>query len=75
MIIWRNGKAGFVGRVKRLIKGVFDTYYSATSSAPAATTVTSYYTIYSRAKPIETVSMAKSISIHSTAQPIVVYSK
>lgn len=32
MIIWRNGKGGFVGGLKRLIKGVFDPSHSITSA-------------------------------------------
>jgi len=31
MIRWRSGVAGFVGRSKRIIKGVFQAYYSVTS--------------------------------------------
>lgn len=42
---------------------------------PEAEVITSYYTVYSRVRLIETISMARSVSIHSTAQPIVVYSK
>lgn len=63
MIIWRNGKASFVGRVKRLIKGVLDTYYSETTSAPTAPTVTSYYTINSRVTPIRSVGRAQNIGV------------
>ena len=32
MIFWREGKAGFVGGAKRLIKGVFQPQYSVTSA-------------------------------------------
>jgi len=32
MINWREGKAGFVGSSKRLIKGVFSYVYTATSA-------------------------------------------
>ena len=32
MINWRDGKAGFVGGLKRIIKGVFDPVYSVTSA-------------------------------------------
>jgi hypothetical protein len=33
MIIWRDGKAGFVGAAKRFIKGFFSPVYSKTSVA------------------------------------------
>lgn len=65
MIIWRSGKGGFVGRVKRLIKGVFDPYYSETTSTPSAPTVTSYYTINSRVTPIRSVGRAQNIGVTS----------
>lgn len=71
MIIWRNGKAGLVGRVKRLIKGVFDTYYSATSSAPSAPSITSYYVIHAKATPIDMVSNVKKITKAQTGVPII----
>lgn len=32
MIFWRDGKAGFVGAAKRLIKGVFSFQHSVTSA-------------------------------------------
>ena len=33
MINWRDGKAGFVGGLKRFIKGVFDPSYSVTTAS------------------------------------------
>ena len=32
MINWRDGKAGFIGGLKRFIKGVFDPSYSVTTA-------------------------------------------
>ena len=63
MIIWRNGKAGFVGGIKRLIGGFFDVYHSATSSAPTSPTITSYYTIHSRVTTIRSVGRAQNIGV------------
>ena len=35
MIKWREGKAGFVGAAKRLIKGFFDSSFTLTSESVA----------------------------------------
>jgi len=38
MINWRNGKGGFVGGLKTLIKGVFQYAHSITSATPVGPT-------------------------------------
>ena len=64
MIIWRDGKAGFVGGAKTLIKGVFSMQYSISIAVTTTPSVT-----FSAVKPTRDYSAVKPLRGHTAIKP------
>lgn len=64
MIIWRNGKAGFVGASKTFIKGVFTFQHAVNVAVVTTPSIT-----FSAVKPTRGYSAIKPIRGHTAIKP------
>ena len=64
MIIWREGKAGFVGGAKTFIRGVFNFQYAVNVAVTTTPSIT-----FSAVKPTRDYSAVKPIRGHTAIKP------